>query len=113
MDVRFIGIYLISFNLLWFFMSLPIITLPSATGALYVVTRDMVHRRSVNWRDFFAAMKAHWFTSWRWGFVNLAAALRQEPPPLLKQLRSCPNTREHRLRPFFPQDASPPETARP
>jgi uncharacterized membrane protein YesL len=72
-DVRFVGVTLIYFNLLWFFCSLPLFTLPPATGALYVVVRELGDRREVSGRDFLRAMRAHFLDGWRWGIVNLVA----------------------------------------
>jgi uncharacterized membrane protein YesL len=70
-DLRFIGITLIYFNLLWFFCSIPLITLPPATAALYVVVRKLEDRHEVSWRDFFQAMRDQFVVGWRWGLVNL------------------------------------------
>lgn len=74
-DVRYAGIELVYFNLLWFVCSLPLITLPPATGALYVIVRQLSERRAVTWRDFLHAMRDQLTVSWRWGTVNLVAAL--------------------------------------
>lgn len=73
-DVRFIGVTLIYFNLLWFLCSIPLITLPAAIGALYVVVRELGYRRQVSWRDFFQAMRDHFVAGWRWGIVNLVVS---------------------------------------
>jgi len=74
-DVRFTGIYLVGFNLLWVLCSLPIITLPPATAALYVVTQQLAKRQRVNPNDFFRAMLNYAVVSWRWGVLNIAVAL--------------------------------------
>ncbi len=73
-DFRDVGASLVFYNLLWFFCSLPLMTLPPATAALYVMMREMSHSRSVEWRDFFQAFRRYFFIGWRWGALNLVAA---------------------------------------
>jgi uncharacterized membrane protein YesL len=74
-DIRFTGIYLVGFNLLWVLCSVPIITLPPATAALYVVTQQLAKRQRVSHNDFFRAMLKYAVVSWRWGLLNIAAVL--------------------------------------
>ncbi len=74
-DVRFIGVTLIYFNLLWFFCSIPLVTLPPATAAFYVVLRELGARRDVSWHNFFRAMGQHFLISWQWGIINVAAGV--------------------------------------
>ncbi len=73
-DLRYIGLQLLYFNLLWFFTSLPLVTLFPATAALYVVTRDLSYRRDVSLRGFFTALRAHLWMGWKWGLLNLMVA---------------------------------------
>lgn len=72
-DVRDIGVYLVVYNILWFFISVPVITAPPATAALYAITREMGYRRRVEWHDFFHFMRQYFWVAWRWGLLNLAA----------------------------------------
>jgi len=70
-ELRYVGLYLIGFNLLWFFSSLLVFTLFPATGALYAVTRQLLNRQEVGWRHFFRELRAHLVTGWAWGLLNL------------------------------------------
>jgi len=71
-DIRYVGMSLIFYNLLWFFSSLPIITFPPATAAMYVITRKIGYRESVDWRMFFTALITYFVVAWRWAVLNLA-----------------------------------------
>lgn len=73
-DVRYVGVTLVYVNLLWVLGSVLIVTLPPATAALYVITREIGYRRQIGWRDFIEAMKTRYFVGWRWALLNLAAA---------------------------------------
>jgi uncharacterized membrane protein YesL len=62
-------------NLLWVIFSLPIVTLPAATAALFSVMLDMVRGRSPEpLADFLSAMRRYWFKSTLLALLNLAAA---------------------------------------
>jgi uncharacterized membrane protein YesL len=74
-DLRYVLVPLIYVNVLWIACCLPIITLPAATAALYVVTQTMNERRDVSWREFIQAMKDHFFAGWRWVLVNALVGL--------------------------------------
>jgi uncharacterized membrane protein YesL len=54
---------LIFYNLLWFVLSLPIVTLPAATAALFYVTNQMVTQKGLEVKDFFRAFKRYFFKS--------------------------------------------------
>lgn len=72
-DLRYVGVTLAYFNVLWLFSSLLIITAPPAIAALYAITRSLGYRRSVGWRDFLGAQKTYFFAGWRWALLNAAA----------------------------------------
>jgi uncharacterized membrane protein YesL len=74
-DARFVGIYLVGFNLLWVICSLPLITLPPATAALYVVTQRLAKRQHAGVRDFFATMRRYFVVAWRWALLNMIVLL--------------------------------------
>lgn len=63
---------LIVFNLLWFVVSLPLITLIPATGALFYATNQQAHDQFAGWRTFFEGFRRCFWQSWRWGLLNLA-----------------------------------------
>ncbi|MCD4687281.1 MAG: DUF624 domain-containing protein [Anaerolineae bacterium] len=72
-DVRYVGITLLYLNVLWVLCSLPVITAPAATAALYVTTRDLTHRREISWRAYLRACQTYFFTGWRWVLMNAIA----------------------------------------
>ena len=74
-DVRDIGVFLAIYNLLWFLVSVPVVTAPPATAALYAITREMGYRNSVVWLDFFRMMRRYFWVGWRWALLNLAAVV--------------------------------------
>src|SRR5687768_1907356 len=60
-------------NFLWVIFSLPIITMPAATAALFAVMLDMVRGRSPEpLGDFLAAFRRHWRQSTALALLNLA-----------------------------------------
>jgi uncharacterized membrane protein YesL len=73
-ELRYNGLTLGFYNLVWFVASLPVITLPPATAALYAVTREISYRRSVTVGEFWGAMRTYWWVSWRWALLNAVAA---------------------------------------
>lgn len=73
-DLRYSVVHLLAFNVIWFLASLPLITLPSATIALYVVAQKISYRRAASVGDFFAAMREYWWISWRWMLISVVAA---------------------------------------
>jgi uncharacterized membrane protein YesL len=62
---------LIVANVLWFALTLPLVTAPPAAAGLYYVTNQLAHRRSANWRTFFEGFRTYFWLGWRWGLVNL------------------------------------------
>jgi uncharacterized membrane protein YesL len=72
-DIRYVGVTLAYFNVLWVFSSVLIVTAPPATAALYVTTREIGYRRQVGWRDFVRLLRTHFFVGWRWATLNAMA----------------------------------------
>lgn len=72
-DIRYVGVTLAYMNLLWLLCSLPIITAPPATAALYVMTHEIGYRREVGWREYLRACRDYFFAGWRWALLNLIA----------------------------------------
>ncbi|MGQ9632435.1 MAG: YesL family protein [bacterium] len=54
---------LILYNVLWFVLSIPVVTLPAATSALYRITRIMVDEKEPTFRDFFVTFKGYFLRS--------------------------------------------------
>ncbi len=73
-DLRYVGVSLAYFNVIWLIGCLPVITAPASTAALYVITRRMNRREDVGWRDFLRALRTYFFAGWRWAFLNGVAA---------------------------------------
>lgn len=63
-------VYLAFYNLLWFICCLPLVTIPPATAALYVATREITHHHHIGWRDFLKTVQEYFMISWRWGILN-------------------------------------------
>ncbi|HEY9076830.1 MAG TPA: hypothetical protein VIO61_09860 [Anaerolineaceae bacterium] len=61
----------ILFNILWFFVSLGILTAPPAMAGLYYATNQIAHRESVDWKTLFYGFKKYFWASWRWSILNL------------------------------------------
>lgn len=70
-DAYYDSVPLITINVLWFLLTLPLITAPPAVAGLYYATNGLAHRRSANWRTFLEGFRAHFWLSWRWALANL------------------------------------------
>jgi len=71
---RRIGLLLIV-SLLWWLLSLPLITWPPATaGLFYVVQRltDINVSEQTTWRHFFEGFRQYWLVSWQLTAINVA-----------------------------------------
>ncbi len=66
---------LITINILWFFASLPIVTLIPATGALFYATNKLVHGNGADWRTFVEGFRVCFRRSWVWGLLNVVVAV--------------------------------------
>lgn len=66
---------LVILNVLWFIVSIPLVTLIPATGALFYSTNLMAHGKSAGWREFFAGFRICFWRSWIWGVINLFIVL--------------------------------------
>ena len=62
---------LIAVNILWVGLSLPLITLPPATGGLYYVTNRIAHGYAVRVRTFFEGFRQYFVKSWQLALANL------------------------------------------
>ncbi len=70
-DAYMASIPLISLNVLWFFVSLLIVTLIPATGALFYTMNLIAHGKSASFGDFFEGFRRYFWVSWRWGLLNV------------------------------------------
>jgi uncharacterized membrane protein YesL len=78
LDAYMASIPLIILNVVWFLVSLPIISLIPATAALFYATNRLAHHQSADWRTFLEGFRLYLWRSWLWGLLNIviiAAAL--------------------------------------
>jgi uncharacterized membrane protein YesL len=77
---RRIGTFLIG-NVFWILVSIPIVTIPAATGALFYMVHRVVSEEEDNapeWashKDFWVGLRLHWLRSTVVGFLDLAALI--------------------------------------
>jgi hypothetical protein len=72
-DAYYDAIPLVTTNVLWFLLTLPLITAPPAAAGLYYVTNRLAHGRSASWRTFFEGFRSVFWLGWRWALTNLLA----------------------------------------
>ena len=66
---------LLTLNILWWLLSLLLLTWPPATAALYHVSRRLTNievSEQTTWRDFFEGMRQYWLKSWQLALGDLA-----------------------------------------
>lgn len=66
---------LLTLNILWWLLSLLLLTWPPATAALYHVSRRLTNievSEQTTWRDFFEGMRQYWLQSWLLALADLA-----------------------------------------
>jgi uncharacterized membrane protein YesL len=61
---------LVGLNLIWFLMTVLIITAFPAYGALQYSANQIAHGRSAGFRTFFEGFRKHFWTSWKWGLIT-------------------------------------------
>lgn len=62
---------LMMINVLWFLVTLLLITAPAAAAGLYYSTNQLVHHGSVSWKTFMEGFRKHFWLGCRWALVNL------------------------------------------
>lgn len=70
-EAYLLSIPLITTNVMWLLLSLPIITLIPAMGGLYYATNLLAHDRDASWRSVWQGFRQHFWLSWRWGLLNV------------------------------------------
>jgi uncharacterized membrane protein YesL len=61
---------LVSLNVIWFLLTLPIVTAFPAAAGLYYATNQLAHQKGAGWKTFFDGFRIHFWLSWRWGLLN-------------------------------------------
>ena len=69
-DTYYLLIPLISINMYWFLLTLPLVTAPAALMALFASTNQMVKGDSVGWGEFWEAFRSYFWTGWRWILID-------------------------------------------
>jgi len=70
-DAYMATIPLITLNVLWFIVSLPIVTAAPAAGALFYATNRLAHGKPANASTFFEGFRQYFWRSWSWGILNI------------------------------------------
>lgn len=71
LDLYYDSIPFIGINLLWFLLTLPLITAFPAMAGLYYATNRLAHGKSAGWGEFFEGFRNYFWVSWRWGLMNI------------------------------------------
>ncbi|GAB4440198.1 MAG: hypothetical protein Kow0031_22130 [Anaerolineae bacterium] len=66
-------LYMVLFNLIWFFGTLLILPWPFVTFALYYIAIDVADGKGINWRKFWSYGRQNLKAAYIWGGVNLVA----------------------------------------
>jgi len=69
-DAYYQLIPLISINLYWFLLTLPVVTAPASLMALFATTNQMAKGDAVGWEDFWGAFRKFFWTGWLWILVD-------------------------------------------
>jgi hypothetical protein len=62
---------LVTLNLAWFLLQIPIVTAPAATAAMYVVAKKVVDKDYLEIRTILAELQRMFLPGLAWGFANL------------------------------------------
>ncbi|MEO8607933.1 MAG: YesL family protein [Chloroflexota bacterium] len=62
---------LILLNLVWFIISLPLITLIPATGGLFYATHKLAHGHSADWHTLIEGFRLYFWQSWVVGLISV------------------------------------------
>ncbi len=62
-------------NLLWFFLTLPVVTAPPAAAGLYYYTHELASNHPVDWHTFFDGFRKYFWRAWLWALANLIAII--------------------------------------
>jgi uncharacterized membrane protein YesL len=74
-DAYLNAIPLITLNVVWFLTSLPVVTLPAATGGLVYATNRLARGQSATWRTLLEGFRLYWQQSTALGLLNLVMAV--------------------------------------
>ena len=70
-DAYLAAIPLVTLNVIWFIVSLPIVTAAPAAGALVYATNRIAHGKPATASTFFEGFRQYFWRSWGWGALNI------------------------------------------
>jgi len=62
---------MVGINIIWFILTVLVVTAFPAFGGLYYATNRIAHGEMADLRIFFDGFKSNFWTSYKWGFLNL------------------------------------------
>ena len=71
-DAYVATIPLVTLNVVWFIISIPVITVIPATAGLFYATNRLAHGKSADWRTVIEGFRLYFWRSWLWGLLNVA-----------------------------------------
>jgi uncharacterized membrane protein YesL len=74
-DAYLNAIPLITLNVVWFLISIPVVTLPAATGGLVYATNRLARGQSATWRTLLEGFRLYWRQSTALGLLNFIMAV--------------------------------------
>jgi uncharacterized membrane protein YesL len=73
LDLYYMSIPIISLNLYWLLLTLPVVTAPAAVMALFYCTNQMVKGDSAGWPEFWEGFRKYFWISLGWFLLDAAA----------------------------------------
>src|SRR5262249_16874443 len=70
-DAYVATIPLVTLNVVWFIISIPIITIIPATAGLFYATNRLAHGKSADWHTVIEGFRLYFWRSWLWGLMNV------------------------------------------
>lgn len=63
---------LVTLNVIWFILSIPVVTIIPASAGLFYATNKLAHGKSADWHTVIEGFRLYFWRSWLWGLLNLA-----------------------------------------
>jgi uncharacterized membrane protein YesL len=71
-DAYVATIPLVTLNVVWFVLCIPLVTIIPATAALFYATNQFAHGKPADWHTLIEGFKLYFWRSWLWGLLNVA-----------------------------------------
>lgn len=75
LDIYYGTLPLFNLNIVWFILSLPLLTFLPALGGLYHAIQQYHRKEPANWPVFWDGFKENWLVSLKWGGIVLLGDL--------------------------------------